>query len=198
MRYLKYAVVACGVIVLMVLHWNATAVPVHRLTTPSALIVNTATAPAPVKPQTIHPTGVLPDPAKTPGATNPDVTQANMAQNICKSGWTDTVRPPDSYTTALKVTQLAFGYNVGGDLKNGDYEEDHLISLQLGGSPTDPANLWPEPYTVLDENGKLAGARQKDVVETALKRRVCAGEISLSEAQAMIASDWYAVYLSTH
>ena len=26
-----------------------------------------------------------------------------------------------------------------------DYEEDHLIPLELGGSPTSPLNLWPEP-----------------------------------------------------
>jgi hypothetical protein len=26
------------------------------------------------------------------------------------------------------------------------YEEDHLISLEDGGDPTDPRNLFPEPY----------------------------------------------------
>jgi len=26
------------------------------------------------------------------------------------------------------------------------YEEDHLISLENGGDPKDPKNLWPEPY----------------------------------------------------
>jgi hypothetical protein len=25
-----------------------------------------------------------------------------------------------------------------------DYEEDHLISLELGGAPRDPKNLWPQ------------------------------------------------------
>lgn len=31
---------------------------------------------------------VLPDLARTPGALNPDVTQADIAQTICVSGWT--------------------------------------------------------------------------------------------------------------
>jgi hypothetical protein len=26
------------------------------------------------------------------------------------------------------------------------FQEDHLISLELGGHPTDPRNLWPQPY----------------------------------------------------
>ncbi len=35
----------------------------------------------------------LPDPACTPGTVNPAVSQANIADTICKSGWTSTVRP---------------------------------------------------------------------------------------------------------
>jgi len=26
------------------------------------------------------------------------------------------------------------------------YEEDHFISLEVGGHPKDPKNLWPEMY----------------------------------------------------
>ena len=66
------------------------------------------------------------------------------------------------------------------------YEEDHLISLQLGGDPKDPKNLWPEPYAGI-------GARKKDVVETALKRLVCSGSLKLSDAQKAIL-DWPAAY----
>jgi hypothetical protein len=72
-----------------------------------------------------------PDSFKTPGATNPKVTQANIKRTICRSGWTKTIRPPSSYTTALKRQQIAeYGYR---NKKPGSYEEDHLISLQLGG-----------------------------------------------------------------
>jgi hypothetical protein len=43
--------------------------------------------------------------------TNPDVTQDTIDSTICVSGWTSTVRPPSSYTTALKIQQIAeYGY----------------------------------------------------------------------------------------
>jgi hypothetical protein len=46
------------------------------------------------------------------------------------------------------------------------YEEDHLIPLEDGGGPTDPRNLWPEPYNT-HMGGVIMGACQKDVVEAA-------------------------------
>jgi len=133
---------------------------------------------------------VKPKAKLTPGITNPDVTQANIKDNICKSGWTDTVRPTTTYTNKLKETQLATTYKFlvatyGADLSG--YEEDHLISLQLGGSPSDPKNLWPQPYVG-------ANARKKDVIETKLKRMICAGTITLKDAQKAISKDWVAAY----
>jgi len=126
----------------------------------------------------------------TPGALNPDVKQSNIKDNVCKANWTSTVRPTVTYTNKLKAAQLAGDYKsfvaiYGADTKN--YEEDHLISLQLGGSPSDPKNLWPEPYA--GDN-----ARKKDVVETALKRLICSGGITLANAQKAIAKDWVAAY----
>ena len=53
-------------------------------------------------------------------------------------------------------------------------QEDHLISLELGGHPTDPRNLWPEPYP---------RASDVDREENRLNDLVCSGEISLAEAQ---------------
>jgi hypothetical protein len=63
-----------------------------------------------------------------------------------------------------------------------------LISLSLGGSPDDIANLWPQPWT-----GE-ANAHMKDAVETFLNREVCRGTIQLGEAQRLIATNWLAVY----
>jgi hypothetical protein len=124
----------------------------------------------------------LPDRSCTPGATNPDVTQGTIDQTICVSGWTSTVRPPTSYTNPLKVKQIAeYGY---ADTSTADYEEDHLIPLELGGAPRDPHNLWPEPH---------AGAKNaysKDSVENALKKAVCNGQVDLIAAQNAIATDW--------
>ena len=83
---------------------------------------------------------ILPNSARTPGATNPAVTQANIGQTICVSGYTATIRPDSSITTELKKEQLATGYAYKGDTATGDYEEDHLISLEIGGAPNVEAN----------------------------------------------------------
>lgn len=130
----------------------------------------------------------LPDATLTPGALNPHVTQATIHQTICVHGWTATVRPPVSYTNRLKREQIAqYGYT---DTNMRDYEEDHDISLELGGSPTNPKNLWPEPHHVA---GHL-GSRTKDTLENHLKRMVCSGNLSLAKAQHMIATNWVAAY----
>src|SRR5438552_18861135 len=68
-------------------------------------------------------------PALTPGALNPDVTPATIRQTICSRGWTATIRPASSFTSALKLEQMRqYGF-AGGPA---DYEEDHFISLELG------------------------------------------------------------------
>lgn len=131
---------------------------------------------------------ILPNPSLTPGDTNPSVTQATIDQTICVSGWTTTVRPPSSYTTTLKITQLNAGYSYNGDLAAADYEEDHLISLELGGAPASVSNLWPEPYSAPD------GARVKDKIENKLHSLVCSGALGLVDAQTAIRTDWWAAY----
>ncbi|MEY9855663.1 hypothetical protein ABH935_001267 [Catenulispora sp. GAS73] len=128
----------------------------------------------------------LPDPACTPGVLNPDVTQDTIDSTICVSGWTATVRPPTSYTNALKVQQIAeYGYS---DTSTSDYEEDHFIPLELGGAPRDPQNLWPEPHYSTDSSGGTSYT--KDGVENKLKKAVCNGSVSLSDAQNAIVTDW--------
>ena len=125
-----------------------------------------------------HMKGVLPDPTCTPGVANANVTQANIQQTICVSGYTKTVRPPVNYTDKLKVQQMQeYGFTDNIRL----HEEDHLISLELGGSPTDPKNLWPEPGN---------SPNPKDKVEDFLHTAVCDGRVSLQDAQTRIATDW--------
>jgi hypothetical protein len=111
------------------------------------------------------------DPTRTPGAINPDVMQANIHQTICVRGWTKTVRPPVEYTNALKVKQMRQYGEVGDPSK---FQEDHLISLELGGAPTDPRNLWPEPYP---------RASTVDTIENDLNAKVCSDAMSLADAQ---------------
>ena len=129
-----------------------------------------------------------PDPAATPGALNPAVTQATIEETICVRGWTRTVRPPAEYTYALKRRQVrAAGY---ADRRLGDYEEDHLVPLELGGSPDDARNLWPEPRQPADG----WDADLKDDLEGVLNGLVCTGRLSLAAAQQAIATDWEATY----
>jgi hypothetical protein len=159
----------------------------------SSFTLGPSGAPAPTSSQVVRLPGE-PDPALTPGALNPAVTQANIRSTVCVSGWTDTIRPPTSYTNKLKVEQIAqYGYTAASVAL---YEEDHLISLQLGGSPTDPRNLWPEPYTISLQSGQPSGARIKDTFETALKKKVCAGTMTLVEAQRQIGVHWVHAFYS--
>ena len=111
------------------------------------------------------------DSIRTPGVVNPDITQTNIADTICKHGWTRTVRPPTGYTNALKLKQMR-EYGVRGS--PAQYQEDHLISLELGGHPTDARNLWPEPYP---------RAAEVDSIENDLNAKVCSGDMSLDDAQ---------------
>ena len=128
-----------------------------------------------------HSSHGLPDRRCTPGATYAKVTQKNIGRTICRSGWTGTVRPPESYTEKLKREQIAaYGYR---DKNLGDYEEDHLIPLELGGSPRSVRNLWPE-Y----DAGKIPNP--KDRAEDALRTAVCNGTAMLAPAQRAIARDW--------
>jgi len=173
---------------------------------------------------------IYPHPIKTPGAANPQVTQRNIQDNICNRHWsTRLIRPPADYTNRLKRKQLQeYGdtvHQTRAQLINPNtgkidtsrcvahsdnpacYEEDHLISLEDGGDPTDPRNLWPEPY-----NTKIGwvvmGAHQKDVVEAFIHDEICYGipnskktspmpaatSITLKRGQEILAGDWYACY----
>jgi hypothetical protein len=135
---------------------------------------------------------LLPDQALTPGAINPAVTQANIHSTICVSGYTKTIRPPAAYTTKLKIAQIkAYGY---ADTKTADYEEDHLISLEIGGAPKDPKNLWPEAYAATAPDGSGAGAKIKDRIENWLHAQICSGGITLAAAQTEISHDWYVAW----
>jgi len=114
---------------------------------------------------------VVADPVRTPGVLNPDVTQETVGVTICVQGWTRTVRPTTDYTSALKLRQMR-AYGETGPPSA--YQEDHLISLELGGHPTDPRNLWPEPYP---------RAARVDTIENELNAQVCGGSLTLAEAQ---------------
>jgi Bacterial SH3 domain len=166
----------------------------------------------------IGPAEIYPDRTRTPGLTNPDVTQENLADTICNPAFRTgpPLRPPTSFTNPLKASQmLQYGDTVSDPGKTcmlhsdnvACYEEDHLISLENGGNPRDARNLWPEPYfTRID--GAPVGARQKDVVENYVRNAICFNfpayvghgmkahaSLTLKRGQEILAGDWYACYL---
>ena len=64
-----------------------------------------------------------------------------------------------------------------------DDEEDHLVSLELGGSPASPANRWPGAH-----NDGRFGSHVKGRIEDRLLAQVCRRMISLSNVQHEIAT----------
>lgn len=127
---------------------------------------------------------VLPDASLTPGlAATTDV------HAICTRGYATHVRPKGALWRRLKDDaynryHLARGHRSSvspNGVRRPAYEVDHLIPLELGGSPTDLRNLWPEP---------LADAKRKDKVENQLHTLVCSGRITLTAAQGAIARNW--------
>lgn len=120
----------------------------------------------------------LPDPACTPGAILPDATK----DKVCVPGYSgETRNVPDS-----EKNQVYAEYGIKSH-KAGEYEVDHLISLELGGS-NEIANLWPEPAE------PRPGFHEKDKVENYLHKQVCDGAMSLKDAQYQIAHNWMTVY----
>ena len=121
---------------------------------------------------------VIQDMSLSPGAADPRVTQANIHETVCVSGYSASVR---SVSAATKRKVFA-EYGISNPAP-GAYEVDHLIPLALGGS-NDITNLWPEPYT------GPANARDKDVWENRLHKQVCLGQVTLAVAQDQMIHWW--------
>ena len=114
----------------------------------------------------------LQDSACTPGA----ILATGTKDAICKSGYAKSVR---NVPTSEK-DQVYAEYGIKSHT-SGQYEVDHLVSLELGGS-NDIANLWPELAS------PKPGFHEKDQVENYLHDQVCSGAVSLQQAQTEIAT----------
>lgn len=104
-------------------------------------------------------------------------------QDICVVGYTKKVRAVPQ--EIKEEVYREYGITSHG---RGEYEIDHLIPLELGGSNS-IKNLWPESYRTLPWN-----ARVKDRLENKLHELVCSGQIDLKTAQQAIAADWIEAY----
>lgn len=130
--------------------------------------------------------GDLPNKALTPGTIDPSISQSNIQTTICVRGYTKTIRPPSYFTNRLKKKQMHdYGY---ADHNPAYFEEDHLIPLSIGGNPSDPANLWPQPRM------SEWNAEKKDILEFKLYKLVCEGALSLNDARHQISADWIEAY----
>lgn len=121
---------------------------------------------------------ILPDSQRTPGAT-----LAVTTEDICVPGYTQKVRDVPSAVKQQVYAEYGITHH-----QPGEYEVDHLISLELGGSNS-IKNLWPESYETEPWN-----AHVKDQIENELHRLVCSGQLDLKTAQQAIATDWIAAY----
>ncbi len=121
---------------------------------------------------------ILPDPKLTPG----DVLAVTKS-DVCTPGYSGKIR---SVPQAVKEQAYKnYGITHHG---TGEFEVDHLISLELGGSNS-IKNLWPESYLTSPWN-----AHVKDRLENELHRLICNGQLDMATAQRDIATDWIAAY----
>lgn len=103
---------------------------------------------------------------------------------VCVSGYSSSVRA----VSETEKNQVFAEYGITNHT-SGQYEVDHFISLELGGS-NDITNLWPELAS------PIPGFHEKDRVENYLHEQVCSGTLSLEQAQTLERTDWVAVYYS--
>ena len=144
------------------------------MTIPTSTTTTTTTT----LPPTCVVAGSLPDRSCTPGAVFASAT-ANL---VCQRGYSSRVRHvPESVKRAVYAR-----YGIASH-SPGQYEVDHLISLELGGSNA-ITNLWPEAAA------PRPGFHEKDKVENYLHAQVCRGQMQLRTAQRLIATDWLSVY----
>lgn len=123
--------------------------------------------------------GTLPNPKLTPGVIRPLTTA-----QVCTIRWGKDVR---HVTQKMKqdICKVYGAPSTGPERCLGPkWELDHFISRELAGADV-MANVWPQ---------NIKEARLKDRLENYLHREVCAGKMTLRQAQTSIRTDWWAAY----
>jgi hypothetical protein len=118
---------------------------------------------------------LLPDATQTPGLLRP-LTRTE----VCATKWGLDRR----FVTVAMKQHVAAAYGVPW-ADRAQYEFDHLIPRSIGGADAE-ANLYPQPWTE---------ARLKDRIEIKLSKLVCAGAVSLEDAQQAMRLNWPAAYV---
>ncbi len=120
----------------------------------------------------------LPNAQYTPGA----VLSVTMS-DVCTPDYARNARD-------VPIEEKEAVYREYGIMHHGphQYEVDHLIPLEIGGS-NDEKNLWPQPMNTQPWN-----AHVKDKLENRLHDLVCSGRLGMKQAQQMIATNWITAY----
>jgi hypothetical protein len=139
---------------------------------------------------------ILPDLSKSPAALDPDVVRPGITvADICPHANTKAIRNvPKSEADAVYAEygmERFKGICAALDpatRKPAGCEVDHICSLVLGCSNS-VKNLWIQPYA-----GTVWNAHVKDGLEVKLHALVCAGKVTLADAQHEISTDWITAY----
>jgi hypothetical protein len=116
-------------------------------------------------------------------AWTPGMVRYLSPSQVCSTRWGLDRR----HVTEKMKREVARRYGVAWETR-AEYEFDHLVPRELGGAD-DVRNLWPQAL-----KGQW-NARMKDRLENRLHVLVCAGKLSLAEAQEAIRMDWRAAYV---
>ena len=136
---------------------------------------------------------IRPDVKLTPGVLMPNVT----VEQLCTKGYANVFNGgvrnvPESEKKAVFIEYF-------GKVPDhpGDFEIDHLISLELGGA-NDIKNLWPQSYKTTPWNSHVKDKledRMAALVRQELKTKGHDAAASLlAQFQKEIATDWIAAY----
>ena len=126
---------------------------------------------------------ILPDRAMTPGEVRTPI----ALSELCRPGHATQVRRELSDGQWVKLKRFVYARYGITHHQRGEYEIDHLISLELNGSNS-PSNLFPQTQRT------LWSAAVKDRLENRLHKKVCRGEITLQAADTAIATNWLEAY----
>jgi hypothetical protein len=97
----------------------------------------------------------------------------------CQAGYLRLVREAVVAVIEGEAGRLYVADGAAGALSG--YRVDDLVAVGDGGSATSPANLWLEP---------VSQAAAKRRVEARLHERICAGEMTVAQAAAVLGGNW--------
>ena len=118
---------------------------------------------------------ISPDPRCSPGAIIPTAA-AHPHATLCHPAWLARLPKP-----APNINdQLIFRYGANPSA----YVPAYVVPPQDGGSPTNPANQWPEPL-----NG-WGGFHTRESVVDRLHDQICSGKETVAAAARLLEGDW--------